>query len=147
MRFQCWKNSILTFCHSDYSSSIGSNCSRLVDGSINGILEKHDGRVWNVITIDEKHSLHRQSDVVEFHINQFPGFSVPSRSFFHKCSYPFFRNPATQSCVDTIASRQLDYMQAISECIRKKSTYEELKDEKWIKLLNGCTEYLVEKLC
>ena len=59
------EESILTFCYLDESSSIDSNLRRTVDVVINGIAEKHIGLVQNIIRVDEKYLLFKQSEILE----------------------------------------------------------------------------------
>ena len=57
------KRSILTFCHSDDSSFVGSNSHRIIDIKNIDTLEKHAGRLWNVFTVDEIYLMY-----CEFHL-------------------------------------------------------------------------------
>jgi len=98
---------MLAFCHSDESSTIDSNSRRIIDVIVDGVNEKHVGRVWNVFTLNEKYELFLQSETVEECMNRHPSFSPPSRSLFHKSVCKCVRNPTSQSCVDIIASAQV----------------------------------------
>ena len=42
--FKFKESTILTFCHSEESSSIDSNCRRIVPITVNGVEEQHVGR-------------------------------------------------------------------------------------------------------
>jgi hypothetical protein len=68
-----------------------------VDVTINGTIEKHVGRVWNVKTVDERYAMYCQSDVVEEFTRKYPNFKIPSRSLFHKNCCSCVRNPSMQS--------------------------------------------------
>ena len=81
------KQCVLEFCHSDEASQIDSNSHRIVEVVLpSGRKEKHVGQVWSVLTVDEQHTLFKQSKTVQD--NNFlysdEGFTVPSRTFFHK---------------------------------------------------------------
>ena len=87
------KNSILTFCHYEEASVIGYNSHRAIDIIVSGFTEKHVGRVWNVITIDERCDLCCKSDAIEDFIRKYPNFKISSRSHFHRNSCPYARKP------------------------------------------------------
>ena len=72
------------FCHSDEASSIDSNSRQIVDVTVDGEIEHHFGRVWNVPTVREQHNLLVQSDTVEEYKTLYPGFKTPGKTFFFK---------------------------------------------------------------
>ena len=77
---------VLEFCHSNEASHIDRNSYRIVEVSLqNGGIEKHVGRVWSVLTIDEQLKLFKQSKTVSTYnfLYEDEGFVCPSRSFFH----------------------------------------------------------------
>ena len=99
---------MLSFFHSDESSSIDSNSRRLIDVEVNCSIERHVGRAWNMMTIDEKHAVCCPSDVAESFNNQHPHLSPSCRGFFHQNCCKHLKNPSSQSCVEIITSGQMD---------------------------------------
>ena len=51
------ESTMLAFCHSEESSSIDSNCRRIVPVTASGFGEQHIGRAWSEWAAEEKHSL------------------------------------------------------------------------------------------
>lgn len=119
--------SILTFYHSDESSSIDSNSRRIVEIKNGDTIEKHVGHVWNVLTVDEKYLMYCESEVAENFITQYGyQFRSASRSFFYSCYCKCLINPSMQSCVNIITSSIQHYMRAISKYMR---THKEIRDK------------------
>ena len=143
------KDSIITFCHSDDSSSVDSNSKRIVEVMKGEICEKHVGRVWSVKTIDEQYSLFINSEIVETCKNMYGGgYIIPSRSLFYSNRCPCVVPPTKQSCVDITKSAMQHYMRAISKYVRTNKTIrDQLTTIPWIKLLSGHAEDLVDSIC
>ena len=80
------KQCVLDFCHSDKVSQIDSNSHQIAEVVFpSGRKEKHVGQVWSVLTVDEQHTLFKQSKKSRLQfLYTNDGFTVPSRTFFHK---------------------------------------------------------------
>ena len=81
------KQCVLDFCHSDKAAQIDSNLHWIVDVVLpDGKIEKHVGRVWSVLTVDEQHTLFKQSKTIQGYtfLHSDEGFRVPSHTFFHE---------------------------------------------------------------
>ena len=139
---------ILTFCHSDESSTIDSNSKRLVEVIRDGKIERHVGRVWAVRTIDEQYTLFCESDTVADNLALNSDFKIPSRSYFYSHRCPCVALPTMQSCVDIKMSSCAHYMRAIGKYIRQnKNIRDKLTSQTWVPLLSGHAEDFVQSIC
>ena len=59
------QQSILEFCHSDESSTINSRSKRMIEVLVDGRTEKHAGRVWSVLTVNQQYCPKRVASWVE----------------------------------------------------------------------------------
>ena len=59
------RDCVESFCHSDEASSINFNFHRIFNVTVDGGIEHHFGRVWNVPTVQEQHNFSVQSDTFE----------------------------------------------------------------------------------
>ena len=150
------KKCVQEFCHSDEASRIDSNSHRIVDVRLpNGDVEKHVGRVWSVLTVNEQHQLFKQSRTVSNYkfFYEDDGFCTPSRSFFQKHKCPCVRRPTTQSCVDIIVSSMQHYMRAIESFLRANRAFKQqlygcmCPHHEWEKMLGSTVECMVEATC
>ena len=62
---QLQQKCVLEFCHSNEALRIDSNSRRIVDLNLpNREIEKHVGRIWLFLTIEEQHKLFQESKTV-----------------------------------------------------------------------------------
>ena len=150
------KQCVIEFCHSDEASQIDSNSHQIVDVVLpNGDTEKHVGRVWSVLTVDEQHKLFKNSKTVQNYgfFYEEEGFKVPSRTFFHKYKCKCVRTPTTQSCVDINVSTLQHLMRAVDNFLQANISFKhqvykcDCDNHKWEKLLCGTVEELVDASC
>ena len=82
------KKCVLEFCHSNKASWIDSNSYQIFDVVLpNGNTEKHVGKLWSVLTVDEQYTLFKK------YKKQFKNtdlFMKTKDSKFHHA--PFFTN-------------------------------------------------------
>ena len=78
---------------------------------VNGVEEKHVGRVWSALTVNEKYAIYTQSSIAEDYLNRYPNFfKLVSRSLLYKNTCKCVTNPTMQSCVDIILNGIHHYM-------------------------------------
>ena len=144
------------FCHSDESLRINSNSHHIVDVDLpNGDVEKHVGRVWSVLTINEHYELFKKSITVSQYrfMYEDEGFVCPGRTFFHQNKCKCNRKPSTQSCVDLIFSSMQHYMRDLDNFLRANCMFKQqlycctCGNHDWEKLLGGTVENFVQATC
>ena len=150
------KQCVLDFCHSNEASQIDSNLHRIVDVVLpEGKIEKHVGRVWSVLTVDEQHTLFKQSKTIQGYtfLHSDDGFRVPSRTFFHKYKCKCIRRPTTQSCVDITVSTLQHLMRALEKFLQANRSFKRqlyacpCGNHEWEKLLSGTVKAFVDASC
>lgn len=118
---------VVNFCHSDEASRVDTNHWGMIE--VKGSSTRHEPRIWEVTSVDDKYKLFRDSIEYKTHLAAHPNATI-SRSVFAYFLCPCVRNPMPESCVDEKKATVEEYAKGFRSIL--------LHDENFKRQLETC---------